>query len=410
MHTDGTRLLLVTHVAIRTNACGLQIDDQTAAGIVQWCKYFDEVTFYGVNEDNSGATRSSATWVHLPDELDGRCTLNALPRAYGLRPMMKNYWVVRSRLRREIASHSHLSFTIGTLRGDWPSVAAVEAIAARRKYSAWVDRVETQVIRQRLSSVTGPLRVAATVLLPLIGLVVRFILARSSAALLQGGDCFEAYARFCKRPSCTYDTHTKVHDEISADQLTDKRVRVMNGAPLRLLYVGRAAVMKGAQDWVDALAVLDGAGVPFQATWIGDGPELTAMQEHVVELGLSDRVHLPGFEGDRQKLLSLMRSSDIFMFCHKTLESPRCLIESLVCGCPIVGYGSPYSRGLVEKYGGGAFVTRDDVFSLAREITRLHYDRGSLVKLIEESASSGKLYNEDEVYRYRAQLMLSASG
>lgn len=410
MRTDGTRLLLVTHVAIRTQACGLQIDDQTAAGIAQWCKHFDEVTFYGVNEDDSGATRSSATWVHLPDDLKDRCTLNALPRAYGLLPMMRAYWDVRTRLRGEIAGHSHLSFTIGTLRGDWPSVAAIEAIVARRRYTAWIDRVETQVIRQRLSSVSGPLRVAATISLPIISLVFRFILRRSSVALLQGGDCYKAYSSLCKRPFCTYDTHTKVDDEIRVDQLAHKTSRVISGAPLNLLYVGRAAGMKGAQDWVNTLAHLDEAGVPFRATWVGDGPELAMMQKQVIESGLSDRIHLPGFEGDRQKLLSLMRSSDIFVFCHKTLESPRCLIESLVCGCPIVGYGSPYSKGLIEKYGGGVFVKRDDISGLAEELARLHKDRGSLAQLIKDSALSGKLYNEDEVYRYRAQAMLSASG
>ena len=106
--------------------------------------------------------------------------------------------------------------------------------------------------------------------------------------------------------------------------------------------------MKGPGDWLSVLEALDLQSIPFRATWIGDGPDLARMQERVARSGLTDQVVLHGFEGNRAVLLRAMRESDLLLFCHKTPESPRCLIEALVSGCPLVGYETAYPKGLVD--------------------------------------------------------------
>jgi glycosyltransferase involved in cell wall biosynthesis len=320
--------------------------------------------------------------------------------------MAANYSGVRAQLRKAIAAHTHLCFTIGGLIGDWPAIAALEAIRQKRNYAAWIDRVEPFVIRNKLSEgASFAKRAAAAALLPMMELYTRSLLRKSIVALLQGRDTFDHYARSAPDAHCTYDTHTHVSDQITSDDLAAKMAKVLSGAALKILYVGRAAAMKGPHDWLATLHLLAKRGVPFQATWIGDGPELNAMQERVAASGLAEHVHLQGFEGDRGAVLSAMRQSDMFLYCHKTPESPRSLIEALVSGCPLVGYASAYLSGLVESHGGGLAVPLGDVHALADRVQALHGDRSWMASLIAAAATSGTLYNEESVYAHRAQLM-----
>jgi hypothetical protein len=156
-------LLLVTHVHLRQGPNGLQIDDQTAAGIEQWCRHFGRVTFTGIMTEGA----SSSSWVDTnTGRMGERARLVALPNGYGVAPMLRAYAGVRAELRQAIAGHRHLCFTLGSVVGDWPFVAALEAARQGRRYAAWIDRVEPHVIRSQIAG--APLkRLAAELVLPL---------------------------------------------------------------------------------------------------------------------------------------------------------------------------------------------------------------------------------------------------
>jgi glycosyltransferase involved in cell wall biosynthesis len=122
-------------------------------------------------------------------------------------------------------------------------------------------------------------------------------------------------------------------------------------------------------------------------------------------MGVDDRVHFGGFVDDRALILETMRSHHVFLFCHKTPESPRCLVEALVSGCPIVGYGSPYPAGLVAEHGGGSFVPLNDWEKLAALVIDLNADRGRLSTLIRAAARSGQLFDEETLFQHRSDLI-----
>ena len=211
-----------------------------------------------------------------------------------------------------------------------------------------------------------------------------------------------------QKPHCIYDTHTQISDQITPESLARKQRRIVDGSPLNIVYVGRAAAMKGPGDWLETLEQLHRRQVPFRATWIGDGPELSKMRERLAGSDLSGAVHLPGFESNRNTLLRTMRESDLLLFCHKTPESPRCLIEALVSGCPLVGYETAYSRGLVQARGGAVLAPQDNIAILAQRVVELHKDRPALAGLVSDAAASGEMYNENALYSHRASLMQRA--
>lgn len=117
-------------------------------------------------------------------------------------------------------------------------------------------------------------------------------------------------------------------------------------------YIGRVHEMKGPLHWIDAMESLSKRNpLSFQASWVGDGPLLEECRKQVALRGLDGVVVFPGGERSRPAVLRFLRSLDLFTFCHLTKESPRCLIEALMSGVPLVGYDSAYARDLVDPLG-----------------------------------------------------------
>ncbi len=99
-----------------------------------------------------------------------------------------------------------------------------------------------------------------------------------------------------------------------------------------------------------------------------------------------------------------MRDAHLMLFCHLTPESPRCLIEALVSGTPIVGYGSAYPEDLIAGHGGGVLTPMRPA-PLAAELVRLSGDRAALADLMGRAAQDGHDMNDEAVFAHRAALM-----
>jgi glycosyltransferase involved in cell wall biosynthesis len=164
--------------------------------------------------------------------------------------------------------------------------------------------------------------------------------------------------------------------------------------------------MKGPLDWLKTISELSGSGVQLSATWFGDGDLLESMHSYVAENGLIDLVSLPG-NVDRRESMAEVRRSHIFMFCHLAAESPRCVVEALASGTPIIGYGSGYTRHLVAREGGGEFVETGDWQSLARLVADLNSDRRHLADLVRQAHATSQKFDRDEAIRQRIELIIS---
>jgi glycosyltransferase involved in cell wall biosynthesis len=401
------RILLVTHVPIRNVGGEFSIDDQTSQGLIRWCENFEHVTYAGIAVPDSNLQNlSSSAWVPIGDlPCAGQLHVIAMPHAYKLKDFIAAYKHTRRMLANEIARSRYLCFTLGALTGDWAAVAGLQAIKQRRGYAVWFDRVEHEVMRSDLPSMPLKRRIKETLSIPLMRPYHHYLIRRSQLGLFQGKDCYDCYIRYSDKAFCVYDTHTKTADFIDAAELGVKYVSARSGEVLRICYVGRAADMKGPFDWLETLTKIRDAGVAFEATWIGDGPLIESMRKAVEDRNLVAQIDLPGFVSDRTDILTRLKKAHIFLFCHKTPESPRCLIESLVCGTPILGYGSAYARDLVATHGGGQFVNLGDIQGLVDQLIALARNRAGLAKMIKSAARSGLRFDEETVYRERADLI-----
>jgi glycosyltransferase involved in cell wall biosynthesis len=402
------KLLLVMPVQVQEIEGKLGFDNQTCSGLVRWVENFDRVVIACISlpKDIAMKSNTSTTWQAIADlPCADKLELVPLPYAYKIPDFIQKYRTTRQLLKTKIQESQYLCFGLSGFIGDWGAVACLEAIRLRRPYAVWADRVEYEVISRTLNQQPLKRRIKEGLTLPLTKPYQRYLINRSNLGLFQGQDCYSAYSPFCKEPHCVYDVHTQKSDWIDGSSLELKIDSILSGKPLQIVYAGRCAEMKGPLDWLHAVHKAYESGVDIQATWLGDGPLLSEMESLAHELGIRERVHLPGFVSERSQILETIKKQHIFLFCHKTPESPRCLVESLVSGCPIVGYSSSYPEGLVSDYGGGVFVPTNNWHKLADLIVELNSDRVRLSKLIKGAALSGQMFDQETVFRHRSDLI-----
>lgn len=401
-HTDDT-LLLYAPVPLFAGQDGYLMEDQACNGLARWAEHFEHVIVmhpveYGV---------PPPSWIPLASSAvdPQRVEIVALPTAYRPDQFLRHLGATRQRIGALIDRAHYLSFSIGGLFGDWGSVAAFEAHRRQRPFAVWTDRVESEVVRHQAQSAKhwrGRFRAALTH--RPMAMLERAVIRRATIGLFHGAETYATYAPYAKAAEIVHDIHLRVEDRISPQALEAKAAAAAQG-PLRICYVGRADAMKGPGDWIEVMAQLQAQGVNFQATWFGEGEQLGAMKAQVAERGLQDRVALPGFLRNRGAVLDALREAQVFVFCHKTPESPRNLIESLVSGTPIVGYDSAFSRDLITAHGGGLLSPIHDTQALAANLMALAADRERLATLFRQAARDGEPFNDAAVFAHRSEVI-----
>lgn len=299
----------------------------------------------------------------------------------------------------------YLQFAIGGLFGDWAAVAALEAHKQGRAYAIHTDRVEHKVILEVTRRAKLPSRMKARALAPLMASYHKWIIKNCALGLWHGQDCYSAYSPFCDNSYLIHDIHTKRSDHISDIELGEKIKRAKRDQTIRICYAGRIDPMKAPLDWIQALGRARDLGADLHATWIGDGVLWDEMKAMIANLGLNSYIEVSGFEQNRDKLLKRIRESHIMLFTHVTQESPRCLLESLVCGTPIIGYQSSYAQDLVKDFGGGIFVPMKDWKQLGDLVVTLSKDRQLLSQLIKEAGENGTRFNDEAIFHERSELL-----
>lgn len=406
-------ILLVLPVPFRAEAGRLLFESQAINGLDRWTDNFRRVVVACPVEPDwySRAHPMQATYLDVDRVRDrDRLEFVPLPWAYGLTQAMRTYRPIRALLAEKIRECEFLSFAIGGLIGDWASVASLEAIRQGRPFSVWTDRVEHEVVKSGHLDQAGLKRAYRmiknnAIVSPLMKRLHRHIIRNCALGLFHGHDCFVSYAPDCSEPHLVHDIHLKPEDQIPGPMVEAKVARVRAGGPLRITYAGRAVAMKGPMDWLRIIAAVRDAGVSFRATWLGDGSQIGEMRSEVDRLGLGGVVDLAGHLEDRQELLRRLRDSDLFVFCHKTPESPRCLIEALMSGVPLAGYDSPFPRDLLGPMADRLLGPRNDEAGLEATILRLDGDREELAGLIQSAAEAGRSYSDVAVFRHRSELI-----
>lgn len=130
-------------------------------------------------------------------------------------------------------------------------------------------------------------------------------------------------------------------------------------------YIGQMITRKGLDVLLEAFARLN---VPNKRlAMIGEGPQRAELELLAGSMGIADRVQFFGFRDDR---LSLLKGFHAFVLPSRLEGIPRCLMESMAAGVPVVSSDIPGSRDLVDHDRTGWLFKLDDVAALTHALQR----------------------------------------
>lgn len=104
-----------------------------------------------------------------------------------------------------------------------------------------------------------------------------------------------------------------------------------------IVAMGRLEPIKGFDDLLRAMAPLQDL-CPARLVILGDGSERQSLEKLVDELGLADRVSLPGFSANP---LPLLRAADLFCMSSHSESLGNVMIEALAVGTPVLARNAP---------------------------------------------------------------------
>jgi colanic acid/amylovoran biosynthesis glycosyltransferase len=396
-------LMLVLPLPVYELDGNFHLDRQACNGLRLWLKNFRKVSLLCPVVRDRPPIDDTLPVTVIEDE--HRLEILPLPVAYTPAAFLRALPTTKRVLRATMLRSTHLQFAIGGIWGDWGSVAALVAYKLRLPFAVWTDRVESEVIRSSASSKFGIRKAYTKAYALLTRHYERSVIRRSSLGLFHGMDCYEAYALYSSSPHLVHDVHLGPDKRISSTEIDAKCLRGQDEV-VQIAYAGRAHREKGIYDWIDALAVLDRAGGRFQAAWYGDGPEFSQALQYAEQKRFKNSVMFQP-RIDHLELIRRLRVADIFLFCHKTPESPRCLIEALISGTPIVGYSTAYSENLIAVHSGGVLTPQHDIQRLGQALTSVALDRSRLRELAVRAAGDGRPFTDEAVFRHRSDLIKS---
>ena len=399
------KLLLVIPSVVRTVNGSYEVEADFSNNLRLYLANFSHVTFacpVFSESDASGVILRSLPIDKIPNA--DRLSFIPLPYAYREDRYLRYYLATRSLLASQIAKAHYLIFSPHA-KYDWSTLAARLAIKQKRKYDMESDHDHASAARFHLATMpTGLNKLRKTIWARSFIKCAERCFSQSSLALLQGQDVFDAYKNIAPNPYKVLNVQISSEDQVTPPQLEAKLDRIERKRPLSISYAGQAIPRKGPLDWIRAIHGISEMGVEFQATWFGDGISLSQMKSEARNLGIEDKINFPGSVG-RNEIMAALKQTDIFLFCHKTGESPRCLGEALAAGSVLVGYGTEYPRELVAKCGGGEFADMDNCRGLVEIVVSLDENRQKLAQLTTAAAASGRLLDRDVAMQKRIDLI-----
>lgn len=381
----------------RTNK-GMFIDAQACNGLRLWLENFEGVDLFCPEFPADEAPSSQPIEEIIHGE---RLRIFALPGTYSPITFIRHFPAVVRLFRAQLPSVEFVQVALGGLWGNWAVVAGAVAAREGRAYAVWTDQVASEVMRFQASERSGLRSLYWRFTAALTAFCEKFIISKASVGLFHGASCYSAYARWSKSPHLVHDVHLPPDARIDPVALEAKINTI--GGQTRIIYAGRAVAEKGIFDWIDALALLDDHGVNFSAVWYGAGDALEPARGEVGRRGLRDKIHFPGAVEDHHQLMSYVAQGHVFLFCHKIPESPRCLVEALICGTPIIGYHSPYAEDLISQYGGGILTPPNDPAQLSARVSALSVEQ--LADLSRRAARDGSNFSDEQTFEHRSSLI-----
>lgn len=193
------------------------------------------------------------------------------------------------------------------------------------------------------------------------------------------------------------------------DRASDQASEQRSCADARFVSVGRLEPIKNHLLLLEAFRGLP-SDLQGSLTILGEGSLRPLLAERIVELGLGDRVQMPGFVTDPEDTL---RASDVFVLSSDFEGHPRVLIEALLCGLRIVATDCPTGpREILEGVAGALLVPPGDALALRAGMVQMAQAAlsGTRARSSEQTAALVERFDPSAMARRYASLVSQVLG
>lgn len=167
---------------------------------------------------------------------------------------------------------------------------------------------------------------------------------------------------------------------------------------LHLGYVGQLIPRKGLADLLQAFNLLWQRFPDSKLTLIGEGSQRSELEALAKKLPAASAISFLGFRGDR---IVLLKDFDAFALTSSLEGIPRCLMEAMAVGVPVVAYDIPGVDQLITHESTGLLAPLGDWQQLANHLIRLAAEPALANKislaarqLVDQRFSAARMANE----------------
>lgn len=142
-----------------------------------------------------------------------------------------------------------------------------------------------------------------------------------------------------------------------------------------MITIGRLVARKATTQLIDVLA--SSGLTDAHLVVVGDGPDLGALQQRAVELGVRERLHLLGQVSDQEKYAALT-VADIFVSTSQHEGFGLVFLEAMAFGLPVICYDRGGQTDFLASGDTGHVVKLNDMAAFTRALLDLHANRNAL--------------------------------
>lgn len=261
---------------------------------------------------------------------------------------------------------------------DWRVVTQMLAICRRERVAIWHGHDYKSNALGLLLRPFWPMRLVTTVhgwgvagARPLYNRIDRLCLPYYERVICVSQDLLEQCLACGVRPERCVLIENAVDTEQFARRLDTAEAKARLGIlPTRQVVgaVGRLSGEKGFDLLIRATDRLLREGIDVELRIIGEGDQRPQLDALVSELGLEDRVHLPGYRSDASELYQAM---DAYALSSISEGLPNVLLEAMALEVPVVATRVGGVPGLVRHEENGLLVEPGSVEALAEALGRI---------------------------------------
>lgn len=205
--------------------------------------------------------------------------------------------------------------------------------------ASWLSRVKAKLIISEHTTYTASAKHAGTWKNFIINLLVRSLYKKSdNIVCVSKGVADDLKDKLELNESAVKVIYNPVvTDNLLAEKDLAPQGDFFNSDENYILSVGSFVVAKDFVNLIKAYSVTHSKN-DYKLVILGEGPLRGELQSLIFELGLKDKVILPGFV---ENPYSWMRKANLFVMSSVYEGLPNVLIEALACGCKVVSTDCP---------------------------------------------------------------------